>query len=146
MENEKYQIVNMHICSFENRNGVLATNLNKYHDRLCVFDKQNNRVIDVGTNHQYEYIKIINMKYLSSENNNLKIEEGKRYACIPYTTLLNLEVDSKTLNKCGKIIQLLESGIIFPDGNNELTNEQYLEVINQSKNNTKTMKMLKKRK
>ena len=37
-----YAITQMHICSFERKNGILSFNTGKYPERLCVHDKKNN--------------------------------------------------------------------------------------------------------
>lgn len=144
--NKKYEVVRMHICGFERKNGVLTSDLSKYPARLCVFDRESKRVIDVETMHEYPYVKVINMKYFSSNENNLKMEAGKRYGCVEYATMLSIEVSSSELDRCKRIISLLNQNFKFKDGNSELSNEQYLDLIKNEEKTNKSSKKLKKRK
>lgn len=142
----KYKIKEMHICKFEKEKGLLNFDLNKYPSRICILDKQTGRVIDVETKHQYPYLKITNMSYLLQENKKEDIDINKRYACLEYATLLYSQLDSRMLNSCEEIINLLNSGYEFPNGNDELTNEQYLEMVNSNKKTENQVKKFKKRK
>ena len=144
--NNEYQIVKMHICSFLRTGGIDTACLGKYPVRLCVLDKNNRRAIDVVTMHEYPYVKMVNMKYLAPENNDFKIEIGKRYACVEYKTILSLDLSSKELDRCKNIISLLNNGYKFKDGNKELTNEQYLQKVYNVEKTDKLVKKLKKRK
>ena len=141
--NKKYEIVKMHICSFDIVDESLLTNIEKYPARLCVFDKENKRVIDVKTMHEYPYLKVINMTYIPRKDNQKCIEFGKRYACIKRVTLLNFDLDSREIDECKNIINLLNLGYKFKDGNTELSNDQYLKMVNKKE---KFNIMLKKRK
>lgn len=144
--NNNYEIKEMHICKFENKNGLLTSDLNKYPSRLCIIDKNNRRVIDVETQHQYPYIKITNMSYLGECSKRSDINIKKRYACLEYASLLYSQLDSNTLNRCEEIIKLLNSEYQFADGNDELTDEQYLEMVNLDKKVKNKEKKFKKRK
>ena len=144
--NNGYEIKEMHICKFEKEQGIFKSDLNIYPSRLCILDKKNNRVIEVETRHQYPYLKFINMSYLNGDSKKEDIYINKRYACNEYASLLFSKLDSNTLNKCKKIIDLLNSGYQFPNGNDELTNEQYLEMINSDKKVKNKEKLFKKRK
>jgi len=141
--NKKYEIVKMHICSFDIVDGSLLTSLEKYPARLCVFDKENKRVIDVKTMHEYPYLRVINMTYIPRKDNQKCVEMGKRYACIEYVTLLNFDLDSREIDECQNIINLLNKGYKFKDGNTELSNDQYLKMVNKKE---KINRIVKKRK
>lgn len=144
--NKKYEILEMHICAFERtETTTLKTDLNMYPKRICVLDKKNNIVIDVLTLHKYEYIKTINMKYCIAGFKKQEIRPGRRVACFENEIVL-LNLDSKTIKLCNKIIELLERNILFKDGNDELSNEDYLKMIDCKKNKLKTEKIYKKRK
>ena len=142
--NKRYEIVKMHICGFEeSKNGVISY-LSKYPVRVCVVDRKRGRVVDIETMHEYPYVKVINLTYLSDSN--VKLEAGKRYACVEYATIISLELNSDELNKCNSVIKQLKQGYCFKDGNEELTNEEYLEMINSVQKTNKLVKKLKKRK
>ena len=142
----RYEIREMHICKFENKNGLLTSDLNVYPSRLCILDKTNRIVIDVETGHKYPYLKITNMSYLNGDSKRENIDINKRYSCLEYASLLYSQLDSRMLNKCEEIIKLLNNGHEFPNGNDELTNEQYLEMLNSNKKTKNKEKKFKKRK
>lgn len=141
MENENYKIVKMHICKFERKEKVLSLNLNKYPARLCVLDKVRKVAVDVNTAYEYPYVKVINMTYI--DNDGIEFNEQKRYACIEYDSLLSSEIKKEELLLCKEILNLLKQGVTFPDGNKELTNEEYIEMLKEEE---KSVKILKKRK
>lgn len=145
LEDKNYRILQMHICSFERKNGVLTFDMNKYPQRLCVYDKQNKIVIDVETGHKYPYVRILYMRDIYHKEDAKMLTPDKRVGCMEYATFID-DIDKETLKECKNIIKLLENGKIFPDGNKILSNEQYLEMINDSKNNEKTKKIGRKRK
>lgn len=146
MEN-KPRITKLHICCFEKYNeNILKMNLEKYPERLCIIDAEKNFVIDVETRHEYEYVKTVNMLYFLSDLESKKISPGKRVACFEYSFLSIGNLSSDELRKCKDIIELLKKGYKFPDGNQELTNEEYLELINTQKTEEETKKMVKTRK
>ena len=145
LEDNNYKIVTMHICSFERKNGMLSLNMNKYPERLCIHDKLNKVVIDVETNHQYPYVRILNMQSFYNIEESKMLTSDKRVACIEYATV-PYDLGKETLKKCQNIIKALKEGKEFPDGNKVLSNEQYLEMINDSQKNEKTKKLGKKRK
>ena len=97
--------------------------------------------VDVNTAHEYPYVRVMNMTYVI--NNGIPINNEKRYACIEYVSLLGFDMKKSELLLCKEILNLLKQGVIFPDGNKELTNQEYLEMLNEEEKNTK---ILKKRK
>lgn len=146
MQNEIYEIVKIHICNFEKKDDCLKVNLNDFPERLCVIDNKNDVVIDVETKHKYPYIRTISMMYFLNEMEAKKITIGKRVACFEYSFLSLSRLNSKELIECEKIIESLKQGIQYPDGNDILTNEQYLALINKTKIHEEPIKTLKKRK
>ena len=145
LEDKDYRIVQMHICSFERKNGVLTFDMNKYSERLCVHDKKNKIVIDVETKHQYPYVRVLNMQTFYDMDEVKMLTPDKRVGCMEYVTVI-FELNKEQLIACKKIISLLKKGKSFPNGNEVLSNEQYLEVINNSKSVVKTKKIERKRK
>lgn len=148
LENENYSIAKMHICSLEKKDNCFSLKLKEYPERLCVIDKVNKVVIDVETAHQYPYIKVLNNQYfLDMDIAEIKLlNSGERVGCISYATYSYGALDLKKLKRCKYIIELLNEGYTFPDGNKELTNEEYLEVVKNSKKMRKVKKMQIKRK
>lgn len=143
MEN-KPRITKLHICCFEKYSeNILKMNMEKYPERLCIIDDANNIVIDVGTRHKYEYVKTINMLYFLSDLEAKKVSPGKRVGCFEYSFLSMGNLTSDELKNCKEIIELLKQGHEFLDGNQELTNEEYLELINTQKKEEQVKKMVK---
>jgi len=145
LEDKNYKIVKMHICSFERKNGGLIFDMNKYPERLCVYDKQNKFVIDVETSHRYPYVRILHMRDIYHKEDAKMLTPDKRVGCMEYATFID-DISKEELKECKNIIKLLQSGKTFPDGNQILSNEQYLETINNQKNAVKTKKRDRKRK
>ena len=145
LEDANYRIVQMHICSFERRDGILSLDMKKYPERLCVHDKKNNIIIDVETGHKYPYVRILNMQEVYYKEDAKMLTPDKRVGCIEYAPI-PYNLDKETLKLCRNIINLLQNGNFFPDGNKILSNEQYLEMINNSKKSAKTKKIVRKRK
>lgn len=140
LEDINYKIVKMHICSFERKNGILLFNTKKYPERLCVHDKKNKIVIDVETHHQYPYVRVTNMQDIYYKEDAKMLTPDKRVACMEYFTSI-YDLNKEELKQCKAIINLLQKGKSFLDGNQVLSNEQYLEIINNSKKGQKTKKM-----
>lgn len=152
MEHENFRISKIHICSFDKEkesDNFFKLDVYKYPVRICVIDEKKGIAIDVVTKHQYPYVRIINMSYSTDEQGLEEVTRGKRAACIEYHLFPHLELNSEILEKCNEVIKLLKNGFKFPDGNLELTNEEYLNLIDQQKteeNNKKIRKKCKKRK
>lgn len=142
---DNYEIVKMHICSFEGKDGVLSFDIDKYPERLCVCDKSNKLVIDVETLHQYPYISGLNMQSFYDISNAETFSVGNRIGCIEYATC-PYELENESLEMCINIIEQLKLGQIFPDGNSILTNEEYLLIAKVSETGEKIKKIGTKRK
>lgn len=145
LEDKNYKIVRMHICSFERKNGALTFDMKKYPERLCIYDKKNKVVIDVETSHSYPYVRVLYQQMFYDVEEVKTLTQDKRVGCIEYAALI-FELDKKQLKKCRNIIKALQDGKSFPDGNQILSNEQYLEMINNKENPDKTKKIGRKRK
>lgn len=149
LENKKIRMAKMHICPFEKYDETrLKFDLEKYKERLCVIDENKDIVIDVENRHQYTYVRTVSMLYFLNEIELKKVEVGKRVACFEYNSICLSDLSSDDLKKCKEVIELLKQGFIFPEGNKQLTNEEYLELItNKKKEEPKKMvKTRKKRK
>lgn len=145
MKKESIRISRIHICVFEKNNeNKIKIDTQKYPDRICVIDEEKNIAIDVQTKHQYPYIRIVNRLYFASSDEVERVKYGKRNACFECHTLPMLEFTSLELNRCNEVIEQLKQGVEFLDGNEVLTNEEYLEMIKNEKRDIKVKKMLKK--
>lgn len=142
----KIRIAKIHICSFERVSSKdFKFNTEKYPERLCVIDENNKIAVDVETKHQYPYVETTSTLHFINNMYINQINEGQRVACFGYVIILPThDLSSKELDECNKIINLLKQGKNFKDGNKELTNEEYLEMINNSKHETKIKKIRKK--
>lgn len=145
LEDKNYKILKMHICSFERKNGILTFDMKKYPERLCIYDKNNNVVIDVDTKHQYPYIRVLNGQSFYNIDEVKTLTSDRRVACMEYATFI-YDLEKELLKDCKNIINLLQKGYVFPSGNEMLTNEEYLATINNSQNKEKSKKVFKKRK
>lgn len=145
LEDKDYKILKMHICSFARKNGILTFDMKKYPERLCIFDKINKNVIDVETKHQYPYVRVLNGQCFYNTDDVKKLTPNKRVACIEYATFI-YDLENDLLEECKNIIVSLKNGYVFPNGNEKLTNEEYLETINTSKSEDKIKKISRKRK
>ena len=147
IDEKKIRMARLHICCFENFDDKrLKYDLEKFPDRLCVIDEDKDIVVDVETRHQYTYVRTISMLYFLNELERKKISVGKRVGCFEYDSLSLGILSSDDLKECKEIINLLKQGFVFPDGNEELSNEEYLELINRSKIEEEPKKRCKTRK
>ena len=107
LEDKNYRIVEMHIYSFERKNGMLSFDRYKYPERLCVHDKKNNIVIDVETCHQYPYVRVTNMHAFYNAEDVKTLTPDKRVGCIEYATSI-YDLDKETLKSIFKIWELVK--------------------------------------
>lgn len=126
---EKYSVNEVNICTFDTyENGLIRPNLNKYPvRRLCVIDNERKIAIDVMHELKYDFLDTFNQDYFINGSSK-KIKPNRRAALFP---LLYFSTDLDSLKRVRNIIQKLESGYEFKDGNEVLSNEKYLEIVNQ---------------
>lgn len=139
---DKYTINEINICTFRfNKQGRISPNLNEYPQaRLCVIDTENKIAIDVIHRLKYDYIETLSRLYFMNEASK-KIKENKRAAIFPYSLI---HIDRSDMKKAKKIINELENGYSFCDGNEVYNNEEYLELL--EKENHKKAKILEVKK
>ena len=132
-----------YICPFVFLGGLNIIPDPKYPPRLCVVDYENGIAIDVETNLKYDYIESSSRLYMGSIID--KIKNDRRVAVLTSQVLFNKD---NCYKKALKIIKQLELGQQFEDGNLIFSNEQYLEYVNNFKEQTKqkTKKIEKRRK
>lgn len=70
---------------------------------------------------KYKYFRLINGIYYFNDLSDIK--DNKRIAMEPYSTGY---LDNKIMKKIEAIINNLENGKEYPDGNDVLTNDEYL--------------------
>ncbi len=132
MNNNRYSICWLQICPFERlEGGLLKPNRDDYPYRLCVLDKEKSFAIDVKSGVSYEYIRTSLVYFLNGEAK--KIENNKRYA-IMELHLSILGIDSKDYEYANNILNDLRNGEEFINGNT-ISNEEYLEYINNENTN-----------
>lgn len=132
MKDNKYSICWLQICPFEiSKERKFRPNREDYPYRLCVFDKNDKRVIDVKTEKEYEYIYTSSIYFMFEEAK--KIEEGRRYAIKELQSSM-FPVEQEDINHAMKIIKKLENGFEFQNGNID-SNEDYLNNIVKEKDN-----------
>ena len=146
---ERFEIKELHICSFKLQKTGVHPELEKYPQRLCVIDNERGKAIDIKHELEYDYIETMSGLYLINSSID-KIKENKRAAIFPIITYLSM-IDEKDLLRAKRIITFLESGKKYADGNTVLSNEEYLKQVQKEEDNdknksNKTKKIGKKQK
>ena len=133
-----YVITELYICTFDlSREKIISPNLD-YPTRFCVLDKKRKIAVDIEHELQYDYIETISRLYFV-ENAAKKIKNNLRAAIFPY----HMPYKENDINIKGyKIIEQLKKGVIFQDGNDALSNEDYLNLVKKEK----PKKMIKRKK
>lgn len=143
--NDRFLITGIYICPVDRVGvGFFKPNLN-YPVRFCVIDKKNELAIDIKTKLKYDYILTANHKDFI-DHSDKKIRPNRRVAIFPNSSLGYGNYDIEAVKQ---IIEKLKNNERFPDGNDVLNNEKYLEYIEReesTKTNTKTKKIGKRRK
>lgn len=142
---QNIRLAKMHICKFNKiNNNEFKINLSEYPERLCVIDESKGIVIDIETMHQYPYVNIMNMQHLCIDNFQKNIIADKRVACIEYFNFGEFELDLSTIFKYHIIKKLIKNGKSFPNGNEELTDEEFLNIVHKNDHNNEIRKTYKK--
>ena len=126
---EKYIVREVNVCTFNLAdNGYVRVNIQDFPDlRLCVIDTENNIAIDV--NHELKYDFLGTQSTLAFYNFSIdKIKGNKRAALLPINVS---DLEDEQEKRVNAIIKKLKKGFEFEDGNEVLTNEQYLELVEQ---------------
>lgn len=140
---KKYSVNEVNICTFNLENGQIKTNLNLFpQTRLCVIDKEDGIAVDVKHELKYDYIETVSGLYFVSYALD-KIKDNRRVAVFP---LLNIGISEDEYKMAKTVINKLESGYEFQDGNVVLSNEEYLKVLELEKLNPANQKKYFKRK
>lgn len=134
MKNKNYGIYWIQICPFERvGGGILKPNRDDYPYRLCVVDEKKEKVVDVNTMHEYDYVQISSIYFMHEEAK--KIELGKRYAIIKLPNFM-FPVSDEESNLALNIIRKMEAGYGFIDGN-VFSNEDYLKIVKNEEDKVK---------
>ena len=140
---EKYSVNEVNICTFNLENGQIKTNLNSFpQTRLCVIDNEAGIAVDVKHELKYDFIETVSGLYFVSYALD-KIKDNRRVAVFP---LLNIGISEDECKMAKSVINKLESGYEFQDGNIALSNEEYLKVLELEKLNSTNQKKYFKRK
>lgn len=134
---ERFEISELHICTFKLEEGFIQPELKNYPRRLCVIDKQRGIVVDVKHKLEYDYIETMSGIYFINKSVE-KIKENKRAAIFPSIIFLNSIDDKKNLESAKEIIEYLSLEKKYQDGNLALSNEEYLEKIQKEQKNSKS--------
>ena len=141
MEN-RYDTFEFYICTFKIKENGVVPNITDYpYRRLCVVDNKRKKVIDIEHELEYDYIETMSQLYFINESSK-KIKENKRAAIFP-VIVLSLKLDQR--KKVSSIINKIENGYQFPDGNDVLSNQEYLNSFKKEKSKAK-IKCFKRKK
>ena len=141
--NERFKITNALICPVH-LNEEENLKLHKdYHLRLCVIDLQNNIAVDVEHELQYIFIRTMSGLYYKSivASQNINNKRVVLRECDPMFGGTN---DYDLMLKAREIKNNLKNGKRYPDGNEVLSNEEYLALLNKEKTQTKEKKKIKR--
>lgn len=140
----KYSVNEVSICTFTFEDGIIKSNLNEFpQTRLCVINKEAGFAIDVRHELKYDFLETVSGLYFVSRAID-KINGNKRVAVFP---LVNLGLTEEERVMVNNIIKKLEAGCEFIDGNDALSNDEYLKVLELERlNYREKKKSLKKKK
>lgn len=102
-----------------------------YPPRFCVIDKVKKIAIDIQMGLKYDYIETQSKMFILNGHAD-KIKQNKRVAMGNISSLSS--IDDNTIKLGKKIIKKLENNEIFIDGNDVLSNEEYLQIVNNQTN------------
>ena len=139
MINKNIRIIKVPICTF----GITETqkiklNMVEYPCRLCIIDQTKKIIVDVEHKMKYPYISKFDL--IELEKN-----KGKRIGFIQFNCLELNKLSSDELKSCVEIVKLLNQDYNFKDGNDELSNEDYLKTVKSVQKDENDKKLTKKR-
>ena len=128
---DRYSVREVNVCTFNfDKGGCISTNLNQYPElRLCVIDRDQKIAIDVLHQVKYDYLETFSYLYFLNGTFN-KVKDDRRAAIFSYP---NYDLEKKFKNEIRDIINKLENGYEFCDGNDIYSNEKYLELLEKEK-------------
>ena len=125
---ERFFVREIHICPFDRTDiGKLKPNLADYPARYCVIDMEKQIAIDIELKLKYDYIETVSWLHFVNQSYK-KIKGDKRVAVYPYKLINDNNFD---LIEAVQIMNQLKNNYEYPDGNEELNNEQYLKLIKE---------------
>lgn len=147
-KSERFLVAQMFICPFVIRDDKgIVPDLN-YPLRFCVIDKERKIVVDIKNKLKYDYVETISMLYFINDSLK-KIRNNKRVGVFP---VLPIPIDLEINELSNDIITKLENSEDFKEGNEVLSNEEYLKSIEnenlelvEKKNNESSIKWKIKR-
>lgn len=128
-KSERFLVTEMFICPFINIDNKWIKPDLDYPLRFCVIDKERKIVVDIKSNLKYDYVETMSMLYFINDSYK-KIRNHKRVGVFP---VFPLSIDSEIIKISNDIITKLENGKDFEDGNEVLSNEEYLKLIEKEK-------------
>lgn len=140
MRNNRYEISLLYICPFKCLDEVNIIPDLRYPPRLCVVDNLKGKAIDIENRLEYEYIDRVQRLNVNGIGDKIS---GEKRVAIPALYCLN--TTEIFYEQCLKIMNDLESGVRFKNGNSVLDNEEYLKEITRTQKKVK-VKTLKKEK
>lgn len=143
---EKYTIEMLYICPLVHLSGLNIVPDLQFPPRLCVVDREMGIAIDVRTKLKYDYLETLSRLYIGAT-----MEKAKGQSRIGIPAMF-CDVKSETdYKKALRLIEQLKLGKTFPNGNEVLSNKEYLFLVenendNEKINDTKTKKLGKRKK
>lgn len=125
--NDRYLLKQIFISPLKVEEGR-ANHLEEYPPRICVIDTLKKKAIDIESKLSYDYVEIKNQYYIDPNSiKNLKKDE--RIAIRPIELFGFYNDYGDIYMKANSIVEKLEDGEVFRNGNSVLTNDQYLSFI-----------------
>lgn len=128
MVNKNNRIIKVPICPFSiTENDKIKLDNQEYPCRLCILDEAKKIIVDVEHKLKYPYVNRFDLVELEQN-------KGKRVGFIQYNFLELNKLNSEELKNCVEVVKLLNKNYNFKDGNEELTNEDYLKAVKIKQN------------
>ncbi len=138
-ENKRFLIKSMYICPFDFSKENFVVQREGYPMRFCVLDTDKKIAVDILHGLKYDYLETLSGLYILSDYIT-QIKNGERYAAFPEQSN---GPDNITFSKALDIIKKLKAGGKFENGNEVLSNDEYLNLITKTGN--EQLKIIKKK-
>lgn len=131
--NNRFSLTHLYICPFEIHEDRKYPNIIDYPIRFCVLDNEQQVAYDVDLEIKYDFIPTVSGNNFV-DGSEKKIVGNKRFAIYP---LDYLYLNQKMVKQAFKLIKKLEKGYKLIDGNEVMSNSEYLLLMQKEQQNLK---------
>lgn len=97
-------------------------------ERIYVIDEKKSTAIDIDLLLSYPYIHTMNMQYIKEGQNLERFSPEDRIVCCSFGLSFN-SLSGKQLKNIEYIVESLRKNLMFPDGNKEMDNTEFVELM-----------------